>query len=246
MTGSNTGPVPTQDGAPRLHSVAMIKVKEPFSKVPKIPTVHQLVAWDGDLEPSRGFADISNADLENATIHLEDLERIDVEGCRLGATTFDSPSADLEISIAGTVVERSDLSRLRLTVVRQSRLIGVKLTGTDFSGSVLRDVEFVDCMLRLTSLRMAELERVTFTNCIFDDVDAYSAGLTDVSFPESRLNEFNLDQTTAVRVDLRHAQLDGLKGLNRLDGILIAEHQLPALAFQLAAAVGLAIEDSGA
>ncbi len=222
----------------------MIRVNEPFTKTPKLRVVGQQPEWDGDLDPSRGFAEISNARLDGIEVDLYDIERLEIENSQLVATVLAHTTAELEISLAGSIVERSDLSRLRLTVVRQSRLVGLKLTGTDFSGAAIRDVEFVDCRLHLTSLRMAELERVTFTNCTFEDVDAYSAGLTDVTFPETRLNAFNLDQTRAERVDLREANLDGLKGLDRLEGFLIAEHQLPALAFQLADAVGLSIEST--
>jgi len=224
--------------------MGMIKVKEPFAKAPKVGPARQQSPWAGELDPSRGFAEISNASLDGLEVDLYDVERLEIENCHLSATMLAHANDDLEISLAGSLVERSDLSRLRLTVVRQSRLVGLKLTGTDFSGAALRDVEFVDCMLHLTSFRMAELERVTFTNCTFEDVDAYSAGLRDVTFPQSRLNAFNLDQTRAERVDLREAELDGLKGLSRLEGFLIAEHQLPALAFQLADAVGLSIENT--
>lgn len=226
--------------------MGLIKVKEPFAKAPRLSAQRQLPSWDGAVEPSRGFAEISSADLDNVTVDLTDIERLDIEDCHLSTIILDNAPAELEISLAGSTVERCDLSRLRFTVVRQTRLVGVKLTGTDFSGGMVRDVEFVDCMFRLTSFRMAELERVTFTNCIFEDVDAYSAGLTDVAFAESSLTALNLDQTKAVRVDLRHAQLDALKGLARLGGFLIAEHQLPLLAHQLADAVGLGIEDSRA
>lgn len=222
--------------------MGMMKVNEPFAKPPKLSATRQQSPWDGDLDPSRGFAEISNARLDGVEVDLYDVERLEIENCQLVATMLAHAPAELEISIAGSTVERSDFSRLRLTVVRQSRLVGLKLTGTDLSAAAIRDVEFVDCRFHLTSFRMAELERVTFTNCTFEDVDAYSAGFTDVTFPETRLNAFNLDQTRAERVDLREANLDGLKGLNRLEGFLIAEHQLPALAFQLADAVGLSIE----
>jgi len=224
--------------------MGMIKIDEPFSKPPKLPAFRELPAWDGDLDPSRGFAEISGVDLDGVEVDMYDVERLEVENCHLTATTLAHAIDELEVSLAGSLVERCDFSRLRLSVVRQSRLVGLKLTGTDFSGGSLRDVEFTDCRLHLTSFRMAELERVTFINCTFEDVDAYSAGFTDVTFPETRLNAFNLDQTRADRVDLREANLDGLKGLKRLDGFLIAEHQLPALAFQLADAVGLSIENT--
>ena len=224
--------------------MGMIKVDEPFAKPPKLSAVRQLPPWGGDLDPNRGFAEISDASLDGIEVDLYDLERLEIENGHLSATTMAHAHDELEISLAGSLVERCDLSRLRLTVVRQSQLVGLKLTGTDFSGGALRDVEFVDCMLHLTSFRMAELVRVTFTNCTFEDVDAYSAGLTDVTFPGSRLSALNLDQTSAQRVDLREAELDGLKGLSSLEGFLIAEHQLPALAFQLADAVGLSIEDT--
>lgn len=221
----------------------LIAVDEPFAKPPKIGAVRSRPTWDDAFEVSRGFGEISGADLEGADVDVMDVERLDLEDVRLATTTFSNVESELEIALVDSVVERCDLSRLRLHVVRKSRFAGVKLTGTDFSGGLLRDVEFVDCMLQLSSFRMTELERVTFRSCSFDDIDAYSATLTDVDFSESRLSSLNLDQTTAERVDFRNAQLDGLKGVAQLNGYLIAHHQLPALAYQLADAVGLSVDN---
>ena len=221
----------------------LLKVDEPFAKPPKLRPLTSLLRWDGVVEASDGLSEFSGLEIESSEVDLSDVERLEVEGCRLTSTALENPRAELEISIAGSTIERCDLSRRRLTVVRQSRLVGVKLTGTDVSGALVRDVEFVDCVLRLTSFRMAELERVRFTNCQLDDVDAYRAELTDVSFPESNLRSLNIDKTEATRVDLRDAQLDDLIGLGRLDGFVISNHQLPALAHQLADAAGLAIAD---
>lgn len=224
--------------------MALLKIDEPFAKPAKLRALSSLLASDGAIEVSNGFGELSGVEVESAEVDLLDVDRFEIDGCRLIASALENVSAELEVSIASSMIERCDFSRRRVTVARQSRFVGVKLTGADFSGALVRDVEFVDCVLRLTSFRMAELERVTFRNCQLDDVDAYSAQLTDVGFAESRLRALNLDKTTATRVDLRLAQLEELVGLGRLDGYLISDHQLPALAYQLADAAGLAIEDA--
>jgi len=102
--------------------------------------------------------------------------------------------------------------------------------------------DFDGCVFRLANLRMVSLQRVAFIGCTIEDVDAYGADLEDVSFHDSTLSAFSIDQATATRVDLRRCTPLGLTAIARLDGFLISEAQLLALAPQLAAAAGLTIE----
>ncbi len=224
--------------------MAFVEVDEPFAKPPRMGAPIGRQRWDGSTESVDGFCHLSNVEIDGVDIDLDDVRRLEIEGCRFANSVLRDACAELELEVSASEIEACDLSRRRLSVVRRSRFVGVKLTGADFAGGYLSDVEFVNCVLRLTSFRMAELKRVTFTDCQLDDVDAYSARLTDVAFPGSRLHALNLDKTTAERIDLRDAELDGLSGLGRLDGFLVNELQLPALAYQLAHAAGLSIEQA--
>lgn len=76
-----------------------------------------------------------------------------------------------------------------------------------------------------------------------EDLDAYSAEFEDVIFHGSALFSFSVDRVAATRVDLRGCTALGLTGVGRLDGFLVSEDQLFALAPLLGDAVGLKIED---
>lgn len=157
-----------------------------------------------------------------------------LEGVRLG------PGPTIEVRQSRLV--DCDLSGARLTVLRGCRLEGCKLDGTDLSDARLIDVALDRCRLRFTNLRMARLERVAVERTTLDDVDAFDLQATDVGFDGSALESVNVDRLQAIRVDFRGVTQLGLAAIGRLDGCLVADHQLPALAPVLAMAVGLDLE----
>ena len=130
------------------------------------------------------------------------------------------------MALTESLIEGSDLSRLRTHSVTECRLNGANVVGTDFSGIVTRDTEFDGCVLRLANLRMSKLQRVAFVGCTIEDLDAHRAEFEDVSFDGSVLSSFSLARVAAERVDLRGCTTVGLRGVGRLDGLLVSEHQL--------------------
>lgn len=224
----------------------MISVDEPFARPPRLVKPVTTSDWTPDSvgEADGGIVDVSSVHATGVAMEFGDAERVDLDGCQL--SNVSAPGYQGELHITASVVERSDLSRADLRLVRSSQLTGVKLVGTDFSGGLIRDTMFTDCVLRLANFRMATFERVAFHGCVFEDVDAYSTTFIDVDFAATGLQSFNIDHATAERVDLRECTAIDLAGIRRLDGFLVSEHQLPALTYQLAAAVGLGVEDEGA
>lgn len=223
-----------------------MSVQEPYSRPPKRREPRPARVWsDADtLEVDDGLGECTSLSVEHAALDLNGVTRFDIENCRLNGVFFDDPHPDLEILLAGSVIEACDASRLRFASVRASSFRGVKLVGADFSEALVRDTEFHNCVVRLTNFRMATLERVRFVDCTVTDADAYGAEFRDVSFEECDLEAFNIDRVTAERTDLRHCRTLELSGFTRLDGFLVADHQLPALSYQLANAVGLKVDDA--
>jgi len=219
-------------------------IDEPFSRRPELNAPGVAGDWSDvpvvvtDLD----LGELSWQRLDSATIDLAGLAHIEIDHCHLKSVAF-ANAEGTEVGLTMSTIEGSDLSRLHFNSVTESRLIGVKLSGTDFSGASTRDTEFNGCVLRLANLRMSEFQRVTFESCTIDDVDAYAAHFGDVAFDDSALSAFSIDQVTATRVDLRGCTSVGLTAIGRLDGFLISEHQLFALAPQLAHIAGLAIHD---
>ncbi len=222
--------------------MAMIRVTEPFVARPKVSIPRHLTDGDvDDLSIDRGLLELSGISLTNVSVLFDEAEELLVEDSTLTGIVLTETSAS-SIDIVRSTLDQCDLSRATLANIRGSRIVGTKLVGSELSGATLTDVVFEHCSFRYANLRMATLRRVRFDNCVIDDVDAFEASMTDVEFPESSISEFNLDRVSASRVDLRNASSLGLKGIGNMAGMLVAEEQLPSLAYALAAAAGLDIE----
>ncbi len=220
----------------------MIRVTEPFAAPPRItpPRRCSLVEPD-DLELDRGLLELSGVDLRSATLAVEGVDELLIEDSIVSGVDLTAMTAST-LDIVRSTLDRCDLSRMPIRSIRGSRIAGTKLVGSELSGAMLTDVHFERCTFRYANLRMANLRRVRFEECQLVDVDAFEASMEDVEFEGSVIAELNIDRLSATRVDLRHASTLELRGIGNLQGMLVAEEQLPGLAHLLAAAVGLDIE----
>lgn len=141
-----------------------------------------------------------------------------------------------------TVLADCDLSRLRLGSTRGSRLIGCKLTGTDFSAGAVRNTIFERCTMQYANFRMSTLERVVFRDCQLDESDLFEARLEDIDFDGCRLDKVNVDRVEFSRVDLRGVSSLGLTGITNLRGCLIGDSQVLQLAYTFALTANASIE----
>jgi len=218
-------------------------IEEPWARPPERTDPGVGGTWSDvpALVTDFDLGEVSWQRLESATIDLAGLARIEIDHCHLKDVKF-ANAEGTEVALAESIVEGTDLSRLDMVSVAECRIGGAKLVGTSFSGNMIRDSVFDGCVLRLANLRMTSLQRVAFIGCTIEDADAYGAEFEDVSFSDSTMSAFSVDQATATRVDLRGCTPLGLTALARLEGFLVSEAQLFALAPQLAAAAGLTIE----
>ncbi len=220
------------------------EVDEPYARKPRRSSPKPTGDWNERQAAisDDGLLDITAMTLDGVILDLSGIHRLDIEDCVLNQVSFEDIEPDLEVRIARTTVERSDLSRLRIATARQSLFSSGKLVGTDFSDGLVQDCEFNDCVVRLTNFRMATIRRTRFTGCTLEEVDAYSAEFEDLAFTDSDLREFNVDAVAATRIDLRGCKSLEITGISRLDGFLVSDVQLPALAYQLANVVGLQVD----
>ncbi len=247
----------------------MIRVTEPFVAAPRLATFRGWSAFEPEaIESDRGLVEVTGVEIsaqtlvfgsfrsdsgrsdtgqndtgQNDTGENDLVEDLVIEDCRLDGVDLTQTGAS-SVEILRSVVDQCDLSRVTVRSIRGSRFVGAKLVGTEFSGASLTDVVFERCSFRFCNLRMATLRRVQFEDCVIDDVDAFEASMEDVDFAGSEITGFDVDRLAAKRVDLRYASVVELKGIGKLSGLLVAQHQLPGLALALANAVGLDIEAS--
>ena len=220
-----------------------VDVDEPFAKPPRIRLTDPQVAWSGSLELDRGWGEVADFSVgRNSGFDLSGCTELTVTDSVFNG--IDRVEPGMVFEVRRSAFSNCDLSRSRVSSVHVGRFDGCKFTGTDLSGAVLQDVQFLRCSFRHANLRMARLLRVQFVDCALDDVDCFELHAEDVEFPGCALDEVNVDRLSASRVDLRGATALSLAGIDSMSGCLIGEHQVPALAYSLAFAVGVGVERS--
>jgi uncharacterized protein YjbI with pentapeptide repeats len=156
-----------------------------------------------------------------------------------------------------------DETRLHHARVLDCVLTGIRGVGTDLAESTLRDVELIDARLGgvqlhgsvlervlvrggkidYLNLRNAHLKDVVFEGCVLVEPDFGGARLERVEFADCVLKGADLTKATLTDVDLRGAaQLDIVRGVDRLTGAVITTSQLLDLAPVLAAEMGLRVD----
>lgn len=223
-----------------------IEVDEPHARPPRVSAVAPSARWTGPLAIDRDWGELSDVEVDREAgfdpSGCRELSIVDsvIDGVELGGGDEPPPTVEVRRSVLRTC----DLSRVRIRGLHAAHLDGCKLIGTDLSGAVLADVVLERCALRYANLRMSRLRRVRFVDCTLDEVDAFEVDAEDVAFPGTTLDAVNVDRLQASRVDLREADRLVLNGAGRLTGCLVAEYQLPGLAYSLAMAAGLDIEQT--
>ncbi|MFE0254579.1 pentapeptide repeat-containing protein [Streptomyces sp. NPDC059010] len=196
---------------------------------------------DGELEP--------DGDYDGLEFREEELVGQDGAGARF-----------MDCALRGCAL---DETRLRHARILDSVLTGLRGVGTDLAESNLRDVELVDARLGgvqlhgavlervlirggkidYLNLRKAKLRDVVFEGCVLLEPDFGGARLERVEFVDCALKGVDLTGATLTDVDLRAAaELEIVRGVDRLSGAVISSGQLLDLAPVLAAQLGIRVE----
>lgn len=191
-----------------------------------------------------------------------DYDGLEFAGVALGPPADGAGARFLDCALRDCGFDAAALAGARFT---DCVLDGGRGVGADLSGAVLRDVEVhgarlgglqlhgavlervlvrggkIDCL----NLRQARLTDVVFEDCVLVEADCAGAVMERVAFPGSTLRALELGQAELRDVDFRDvAEFDIAAGVDRLAGAVISPEQLVALAPQLAAALGVAVEHS--
>ena len=147
------------------------------------------------------------------------------------------------LALTDVVVREGDFANADLTGARMRRVVfeRVRMTGVTFAEMQAEDVLLRGCRLDLASFRAAEIARVAFEDCVLDEADFYGAGLRQVRFAGCRMRRVELEHARLSSVDLRTSDLEDPSG--ELRGAIIDSVQLAGLAPQLAARLGIKVDD---
>lgn len=106
-----------------------------------------------------------------------------------------------------------------------------------------RDVLFSDCRADLSSFRFAKFRNVVFRDCNLAEANFQNADLSGVRFERCRLTGAQFSGATMQGTRLSDCELSGVAGVQSFQGAIVATADAQALAYALASAMGITIED---
>ena len=124
---------------------------------------------------------------------------------------------------------------------RGCRIGGGRLGALAMAGATWTDVRLRGIKIGFLSLAGARVDNVVFEECEIEGFDARSAQLNSVVFLDCSLGELNVAEATLSKVDLSHARLKTLVGVESLRGAIVSQQQLLDLAPLLADRLGLEV-----
>jgi uncharacterized protein YjbI with pentapeptide repeats len=143
-------------------------------------------------------------------------------------------------TLRGVSLANEDLSRSHWRVVQVSR---ARLTGVRLDGATLTDVVFDECLLDLSALSEARLERVAFEACRLAGADLQHLQARDVCFSGCDLTEVDLSGATFARSAMFGCTLDGARGMARLRGVGMRANDVVAASGAFASELGIRLVD---
>lgn len=179
-------------------------------------------------------ADLAGASLRSVEFRRVVLERGDLSEARLHRGGF-----------ADARFEQANLANLRAhgaSLVRVE-LRGCRMTGLQWGEGAWRDVLVDGGIADLCALRHTTLERVTFSDCRLVEADFAEARLHQVTFERCDLAGADVRGARFQGVTLRGCRLDGLHGIDRLDGVSMPWPDIVESAGMFAAALGVTVVD---
>ena len=216
-----------------------IDVDEPYADPPRAVGPLSTPGDDGTVDLDERWGSILSSELAGG-VDISGCDQVEIRGSVLRGVSFRARPG-VELDVTASLFVDCDLSALRFTKLTNTAFEGCKLSGADFSGGLVRDVRFDRTLLKLSVLRMAELERVEFRDATLDDVDCYEAGLSHVSMPGTALRAVELDKARFRAVDLREATELDIRSCRRFEGCLLDQAQLLPLVPLFAEAAGVSV-----
>ncbi len=208
---------------------------------PKPPTALDLASMpEHDLEDEGtyerlGFYDV---DLAGRTAESVEFSQCRFRGADLSGTRLD------RVDFTDCLVENSNVANLRTesgTLVRVRHRLS-RMTGFTLIKGLLRDVEFDECRLDLSSWRFTDFQATRFTNCNLTGADFTEADLTGAEFVGCDLTAAQFDKAKMDGTRLRRCVLVDIGGVLSWRGASVDGNDLIALSYTLAHALGIRIE----
>jgi uncharacterized protein YjbI with pentapeptide repeats len=224
----------------RSVSAKRARVREPSA--PDLPADLTAGALPGD-ELGDGAVHLCLA-FDDLDLSGSDAAGAEIDQCRYRNVNLSQTRMRRAI-IRDAVFDRCDLANLRARDSSMSRtsVAASRMTGLSWLDGGLRDVTFEGCRMDLVSFRQSTLKDVVFTDCRLSQADFGDADLRSARFVNCDLGAAQFSGAQMAGARLTRCELTGISGATSLRGATITSSDAMALAFTLASALGIVIED---
>ncbi|MGH8880697.1 MAG: pentapeptide repeat-containing protein, partial [Stackebrandtia sp.] len=134
----------------------------------------------------------------------------------------------------------------RRCLLQRSRLTTMRATGLQWTDGSVKDVTITGCRLDLAGFRFSKLRHVVFDDCRLTGADFTNADLTGTVWRDCDLTEAKFHHATMTSTRLENCVVDGISGVDAMNGATIASADLLSLTYSLARAHGITIEHPAA
>jgi uncharacterized protein YjbI with pentapeptide repeats len=178
-----------------------------------------------------------------------DLSGREAAGAEIEACTFDGVNLSQGKLRRGLIrdvrFERCDLANLRAldSSLTRVELLASRMTGLSLLDTDLRDVRFDGCRVDLSAFRMSKFDDVLFTGCRMGQADFTEADLRGARFEGCDLTGAQFSGARMTGTRFARCDLTGISGVTSMRGAVVASADVVTLAYILAGALGIAIED---
>jgi hypothetical protein len=212
------------------------------------PTAPKLPA---SLTPARSPEDDLSDDGVYLSLEYESSDFADrrassaeIDQCRFKTVNFGRCELDRAL-ISDSVFQGCDFANLRArdsSLVRVS-ISGSRMTGIAWADGSLKEVTVESCRMDLASFRFAKFKSVVFTGCKLMQADFQAADLRGARFERCDLTAAQFSKAQMEGALLSDCKLDGAGGVESLRGAIVTSRDALGLAYTLASALGIRIED---
>jgi uncharacterized protein YjbI with pentapeptide repeats len=145
------------------------------------------------------------------------------------------------------IVEDCDVSGVVATgfAIRRAEIHRSRIRGVTLANGQVDDVLVEGCPTDGLSFRFSRLRHVVFRDCDLSGTDFYRTTFEHVTIVDSNLQRADFGAADVKCLSLQNCDLAGVRGVAGLRGATLDADDLPALAFPLAAEVGIAVRDPG-
>jgi len=196
---------------------------------------------DHDLADGGVYELLAFADLDFSGREVTGAE---IEACRYGNVNL-SQARLRRTLIRDVAFDRCDLANLRALDCSMTRVAvtASRMTGLSCLDDHLRDVTFEGCRIDLSSFRTSKFDDVVFTGCRMEQADFADADLRGACFEGCDLTGAQFSGARMTGARFTRCELTGILGVTSMRGAIITSADAVALAFILAGALGITIED---